>query len=75
MRGRGKLPTWLERRGYSRRLKRTFARRQILRQVRRRARLRSDRERAAPVGRSPFGGNVVPFPVRVRPVRGEDTAT
>ena len=65
--GRGKLPTWLERRGYSRRLKRTFARRQVRR--------RSDRDDAPASGNSLFGGNVVPFPIRVRPTCGGDAKT
>ena len=58
MRDRGNIPTWLERRGYSRRLKRLLARHA----VRRRSRLR----RPVPASQIPSGSNVVPFPVRPR---------
>lgn len=67
MRGRGKLPTWLVRRGYSRRLKGCLAQRAL----RRRAVLAHAppvRETAGEwkTGCGPFGGNVLPFPIRPR---------
>ena len=63
MRDPGKLPTWLKRRGYSKRLKRVLAQRA--------ARRRSVPACAPPAYALPGvrisrGDNVVPFPVRMR---------